>query len=187
MEVKLTLKLSVKWERDGGEFFIHDIWVKNGPSILESLPKVIIEHITTLLEEDHLSEPTLSGISDYDIDDIKVEVDYRLSKGTDPKFSSSFGNWLPGDPEELNITGVSIGGVDILKSLPQSTIDRIETKVYDYAQAHESIDVSKRYRDAINKVEKKLYSKLQRGKIKSKLGKKGKSKIPGFGYWFKRN
>lgn len=45
----------------------------------------------------------------------------------------------------------------------------------------------KRYKDAIDKVEKKLYSRMRRGKIKSKLGKKGKSKIPGFGYFFKRD
>jgi|SRR6185312_5090773 len=45
----------------------------------------------------------------------------------------------------------------------------------------------KRYLDAIDKVEKKLYSRMRRGKMKSKLGKKAKSKIPGFGYFFKRD
>ncbi len=51
----------------------------------------------------------------------------------------------------------------------------------------EKEDGPKRYLDAIDKVEKKLYSRMRRGKMKSKLGKKGKSKIPGFGYFFKRD
>jgi hypothetical protein len=40
------------------------------------------------------------------------------------------------------------------------------------------------FTDYIEKLDDRLNRRMRRGKMKSKLTKKGKSNIPGFGYWF---
>ncbi len=52
-------------------------------------------------------------------------------------------------------------------------------RIYDKIMDDVGMDESKRYKHSIQNIEKRLESKLRRGKIKSKLVKKD-SKIPGF-------
>lgn len=42
------------------------------------------------------------------------------------------------------------------------------------------------FNKTLDKLEKKLDDKLRKGKVKAKLGKGKKSKIPGFSYWFQK-
>ena len=76
---------------------------------------------------------------------------------------------------------VMAGDTDITEFITPNDLSEIEL------ESDDAIEEAKRYQNALERVEKKLYSRMRRGKIKSKLGKKGKSKIPGFGYWFKRD
>ena len=70
------------------------------------------------------------------IDDKDYEVKASYSKGSHAYFSPSFGNWLPGDPDELeDIEVKSSEGVDVeFDSLPLDTRTYIEEQLMDAVQ-----------------------------------------------------
>jgi len=181
MEIKVTLPLVIQWQRDGGEFFINDISLKNGESLINELPDDVIGYAMETLENVYAGDAKTKGEDDLDVEDINVEVDYKYSKGTSDRFSHSHGNWLPGDPDDIDIKSISVGKVDVSDGISDRDMDRIYDKIMDA----EGMDESKRYKHSMQNIEKRLESKLRRGKIKSKLVKKD-SKIPGFSYWFKK-
>jgi hypothetical protein len=56
------------------------------------------------------------------VDDKDYEVSGSYRRGTAAYFDRSFGNWLPGDPDELEDITVSLDGVDVpYDSLPEDT------------------------------------------------------------------
>lgn len=40
--------------------------------------------------------------------EIVAEIEYSYAPATADYFSKSFGNWLPGDPEEIEVTGAKL-------------------------------------------------------------------------------
>ena len=46
-------------------------------------------------------------LTTYDSEDRAVEVEATYSPPTQDYFSKSFGNWLPGDPEDIEIVSVT--------------------------------------------------------------------------------
>jgi hypothetical protein len=181
MKARVTLPLVVQWQRDGGEYFINDVSIKDGESIINDLHQDVIEHIMENLEHDYAGDPKVKGEYEIDVEDIDVEVDFKYAKGTPDKYSSSHGNWLPGDPDDIDIKSISVGKVDVSDAISERDMDSIYDKIMDEV----GMDESKRYKHSMQNIEKRLESKLRRGKIKSKLVGKD-SKIPGFSYWFKK-
>lgn len=173
------LKVSVKWEVDGGGIFVHDAFVGNTAI---DLSEQQMKEITGAIAGEYPDR--MSGSADFDLFDVPVDVEYRFSLGTDDYFSAEHGNWLRGDDEEMIIDEVLLNGVDIKKHLTDAVIEKLEKQAVKHARMHES--ASKRYDKLLKKVEKRLDKNIRRGKIKSKLVGKD-SKIPNFGYWFRRD
>ena len=147
---------------------------------MDELPSEKVEFIMQNLEHDHAGEAKLKGEDEYESEG-GVDVDYKYSKGTPSRFSSSHGNYLPGDSDDIDIKSIVLGKVDVSDAISDRDMDRIYDKIMDEV----GMDESKRYKHSIQNIEKRLEKKLHRGKIKSKLVKKD-SKIPGFSYWFKK-
>ena len=64
---------------------------------------------------------------------ITVDVDFTATKSTPDYFDRSMGCWYPGDPAELEITGVKFADADKAK-FPHEQIDLLEDIIMDYAQ-----------------------------------------------------
>ena len=84
------------------------------------------------------------------LDDIDYEVSASFSRGSSDYFSASFGNWLPGDPDELeDITVKNSEGIEVdFDSLPLDTRTYIEEQlmlaVEDEAVSRQSDDDDRR-------------------------------------------
>lgn len=66
---------------------------------------------------------------------IEVEIDFKYLKGTDPEYNSRHGNYLPGDPTEINDIKVFIANqgkrIEITKFLGKDEMAEIETLCWD--------------------------------------------------------
>ena len=58
----------------------------------------------------------------------EIDVDYKYSAGSKERFDSNFGNWLPGDPEDIDLKSVDFGTTNILPGLSDEQVKEIEEK-----------------------------------------------------------
>lgn len=171
MDAEITLPIRVSWEKSGNDLTIKNIFAghNGGPSITAQFDKDELKELKDYVLDMVKHDKETSGEELLDWENIKVEVDYKIIGSK--------------DEESVDIKSINFGSVNVESFVSDKDLSDIEDSVWFQTESYEP----KRYRNAIEKVEKRLYSRMQRGKLKSKLGKKGKSKIPGFGYWFKRN
>ena len=67
--------------------------------------------------------------------ELDVEVETRVTPGTRDYFDRSFGNWLPGDPADVEVDSVTICGVSVpFDALPKDAQERIVEAVMDAAE-----------------------------------------------------
>ncbi len=55
----------------------------------------------------HRTTRSTVRVTVYDSEDRAVEVEARYSAATSDYFDRGFGNWLPGDPEDIEILSIS--------------------------------------------------------------------------------
>jgi hypothetical protein len=68
------------------------------------------------------------------IDEKDYEVSGSYTRGSSDYFDKSWGNWLPGDPDELEDIEVTLDGVDVpYDSLPEATRKYIDDCLVDAA------------------------------------------------------
>lgn len=67
--------------------------------------------------------------------DVEVTGDVRL--GSRPHYSTSHGNWLPGDAPEVKNLKVMLGGVDITEAIGPATRMEIESGLIEDAISEE--------------------------------------------------
>lgn len=66
-----------------------------------------------------MASPITVTVTRHDSEDREVRVTARLSPATEPYFSRSFGNYLPGDDEDVEVVGTKVldDGCDVAEVL----------------------------------------------------------------------
>ena len=128
-----TIEVDVNLDYDGKKVTLKNIWVGN-ESKIDILPKLDEKQKLLLIKdfEETLEEPDSDSFF-YEID-VELEIDYDYTKGTPEYFDRQFGNWLPGDQEELTINSVEVNGLDILPALSVRKIDSLEDSVKESSE-----------------------------------------------------
>lgn len=76
----------------------------------------------------------------YDSEDREVEVTCHVTFGSKDYFSKSFGNWLPGDAPECEVTEIKAidEGADVAEV--EKDVDGIEEAAFERANDHDDCD-----------------------------------------------
>lgn len=66
--------------------------------------------------------------------ELELEVTGEVNLGSEDRYSSSFGNWLPGDKPEVKDLKVLLSGVDITKAFNQAELEEFEEELIEREQ-----------------------------------------------------
>lgn len=79
----------------------------------------------------------------YECGILTLEVEYHYSKGTKDYFDQAYGNWLPGDPAEVEIKEVylerSNERIDIMPILTDAQLSDIMEACLEHAESEPDI------------------------------------------------
>lgn len=114
--------------------------IRNGKESVDILPGMDKETQKDLLDFAKADIEVIGGENVATVTGFEFEVDFSAEIGGGSKafFSPSFGNWLPGDPDEIQDVEISYNGIDITKVVD---VDSLADTIFDKAESvGESVD-----------------------------------------------
>jgi len=78
----------------------------------------------------------------------QVSASGSYSAGTSDYFDRSFGNWLPGDPEEIEVESVKYGDLEIISHIPDHVFEQIDEDLLVAGRDFDSGDEDRDYDEA---------------------------------------
>jgi hypothetical protein len=83
------------------------------------------------------------------IADLEARISYDYSPGSKDYFCQSFGNWLPGDPPEIEVEDVELIGIDAnRKTVYVPCPEYLWKAISDYAVLNHATTMADNYREA---------------------------------------
>jgi hypothetical protein len=113
-EIRVTLPITVKMTEGSRKYLLGKL------DLTSQLSESDLESIAELEEADPLTDGEVFDFETH------VSASGSYSPGTSDYFDRSFGNWLPGDPEEIEVESVKFGDLEIIEHAPEHVFEQVD-------------------------------------------------------------